>query len=318
MKVILRQVLFVSVLWTSLAAQAQKDYLLQVGEDGISPEQEDRSCTITNEGKGLYSAMSDRVTCAAICRTTADGRFGVKNDVPGTYVCLWNGVDETAEFLQGRLRAGEVADSSGETALPGVGANGQVPSSAFDLNGAPVKGNSLNSASSLVSPYSWSRSSDDSAKFSPEGGVSLLRSTSGATPSRDDLLDRAQIVRSLYSVSKQRISTKDRAALEKDLALISKIEPLKDPAILPALHRSVVEAELKLGRASGDGVLPREELLSLKTKGRTLSEESAAQLRSFQTIKNERAPGGFSRSEAETLHRYLDRIEPRIEAEIRD
>jgi hypothetical protein len=79
-------------------------------------------------------------------------------------------------------------------------------------------------------------------------------------PSRNDLLDRAQIVRSLYSVSKQNIPTKDRAAIEKDLRLISKIEPLKDPAVLPALHRS----------------------------------------------------------EAETIHRYLDPIETRIEAEIKD
>ena len=317
MRLILRRVLFVSVVWTSLAAEAQKNYILQLGEDGIASEEEDRSCTITNEGKSLYGAMSDRVTCAAFCRTTADGRFGVKNDVPATYVCLWNSVVETSVFLQGRLKAGEISGSSGETILPSVGTGDQSQSQSQSRSNSLE----LKAPASLLSPYSWSQgatqSADKSPSFSPEGGISS-KAKPKRDPSRDDLLDRAQIVRGLYSVSKQNIPTKDRAAIEKDLRLISKIEPLKDPAVLPALHRTVVEAELKLGRAAGDGVLPREELLGLKTRGRTLSEESSAGLRSFQTIKTERAPGGFSRSEAETIHRYLDQIETRIEAEIKD
>jgi hypothetical protein len=307
MRVFLRQVLFVSVLWTSLAAEAQQNYILQLGEDGIAPEEVDRSCTILNEGKALYGALSDRVTCAGICRTMADGRFGVKNDVPSTYVCLWNEIDETAEFLQGRLKAGETVESSGETALPGEGTAAEV---ATGSTGTGV-------FSGVVSPFSWTQGASQSGSFSLEGGVAPSKPQKGK-PSREDLGDRAQLVRSLYSVSKQRISAKEQGAIEKDLALISKIESVKDPVVLPALHRTVVEAELKLGRAAGDGVLPREELLGLKTEGRTLSSEAAAELRSFQTIKNERAPSGFTRSEAETLHRYLDRIERRIESEIKD
>jgi len=146
-------------------------------------------------------------------------------------------------------------------------------------------------------------------KISPNSKTKTFYVDNGPNTS-EAVEDRCALLTNVLASAQTGIPNDTREDVESDL---STIERLKRKNATPAiLRRKIIEAELKLGRASGDGILPRTELLLLDSEKNRGNSELNSKWRRFENARVLYEKEGFDSNEKLMLHKMLDGIETHI------